>query len=311
MAQVGDLDFDAFVQKRKSQRAGGQPPEGGPEGSKADVKGEHAYAYVSDRATRAAFEKLKPVELAVAAAVRSYKSFGKNQILGQAVRVGPKQFPRVHELTRHCADTLGIVTPTVYIVNQPTLNAMTYGTNDDSFILVHSALVDHLNDAELLDVIGHECGHIHNSHVVYLTTLHFLQQMTTLFTQWLVYPATLALRAWSRRAEITCDRAGMLCCKDLDVSTRSLAKLALGSMKLYEQLNLDEFVSQFEESRDGPGKYMEVFSSHPWLPKRILALRAFGESTLYKQHAGLSTEGGLSMEAVDEKVHGIIKVVGS
>jgi Zn-dependent protease with chaperone function len=299
MAQVGELDFDSFVQKRKGQRAGKQ----------GDGDHDHAYAYASDRATRATFEKLKPVELAVAAAVRSYKSFGKNQFLGAAVKVSDRQFPRVHELTRHCADTLGIVTPTVYIVNQQSLNAMTYGTNDDSFILVHSALVDHMNDAELLDVIGHECGHIHNNHVVYLTTLHFLQQMTTLFTQWLVYPATLALRAWSRRAEITCDRAGLLCCKSVETSTRSLAKLALGSQKLYEQLNLDAFVEQFEEGKDGPGRYMEAFSSHPWLPKRILALRAFGESALYRTHAGLG-EGGLSMEDVDEKVHGIIKVVG-
>ena len=52
------------------------------------------------------------------------------------------------------------------------MNAMTFGTNDDAFILVHSALVDHFDDEELLSVIGHECGHIHNDHVVYLTTLH-------------------------------------------------------------------------------------------------------------------------------------------
>jgi Zn-dependent protease with chaperone function len=298
MARIATLDFDAFLKEKKGERAGSK--EGGPD---------HAYAYVSDRTTRAAFEKLKPVELAVAASVRMYKSFGKNQILGHAVKVGPKQFPRVHELTRHCADTLGIVSPTVYIVNQPTLNAMTYGTNDDSFILVHSALVDHLKDQELLDVIGHECGHIHNNHVVYLTTLYFLQQMSTLFTQWLVYPAMLALRAWSRRAEITSDRAGMLCCKDLEVSTRSLAKLALGSHKLYDQLNLDAFVEQFEEGKEGPGKIVEIFSTHPWLPKRILALRAFAESSLYRKHAELG-DGGLTMNEVDEKVHSLIKVVG-
>ena len=297
MAQVGDLDFEAFVKRRQSQQAGKQ------EGGDA-----HSYAYISDRNTRATFERLKPVELAVASAVRSFKSFEKNQLLGHAVRVSPKQFPRVHELTRHCAETLGIVPPTVYIVNQPTLNAMTYGTNDDSFILVHSALIDHLDDAELMHVIGHECGHIHNNHVVYLTTLFLLQQMSTLFTQWLVYPATIALRAWSRRAEITCDRAGLLCCKDLNVATKSFAKLALGSQKLYEQLDLEEFVKQFEESQDGPGKYKEITSSHPWLPKRILAIRAFAESALYRKHVGL--EGGLAMDLVDEKVHEIIKVVG-
>jgi Zn-dependent protease with chaperone function len=297
MAQVGDLDFEAFVAKRKAKQAGTQ------EGGDA-----HSYAYISDRNTRATFERIKPVELAVASAVRSFKSFEKNQLLGHAVRVGPNQFPRVHELTRHCAETLGIVPPTVYIVNQPTLNAMTYGTNDDSFILVHSALIDHLNDAELMNVIGHECGHIHNNHVVYLTTLFLLQQVSTLFTQWLVYPATIALRAWSRRAEITCDRAGLLCCRDLNVATKSFAKLALGSQKLYEQLNLEEFVKQFEESQDGPGRYKEITSSHPWLPKRILAIRAFSDSALYRKHLGL--DGGLTMQEVDEKVHEIIKVVG-
>lgn len=299
MARVGDLDFATFVEKRRGQQAA----------VAVGADGAHAYAYVSDRHTRAAFEKMKPVELAIASTVRSYKAFGKNQLLGHAVKVGPRQFPRVHDLAAHCASTLGIATPTVYIVNQPSMNAMTYGTNDDSFILVHSGLVDHLNDEELLDVIGHECGHIHNNHVVYLTTLTLLQQMSTLFTQWLIYPAMLALRAWSRRAEITSDRAGLLCCKSVEVSTRSLAKLALGSKKLYEQLNLDAFIEQFEEGRDGPGRYQEVLASHPWLPKRILALRAFAESDLYRRHAGLG-EGGLTMQEVDEKVHGIIKVVG-
>jgi Zn-dependent protease with chaperone function len=112
----------------------------------------------------------------------------------------------------------------------------------------------------------------------------------------------------ARRAEITCDRAGLLCCRDLNVSTRSFAKLALGSQKLYEQLDIEEFVKQFEESQDGPGRYKEITSSHPWLPKRILAIRAFADSAIYRKHLGL--EGGISMHEVDEKVHEIIKVVG-
>lgn len=292
MASHSSLDFDAFVQQRK---------EGGHRAARD-------YAYVSDKHTRATFKKLVPVELAIAATVRAYKAFGKNQLLGHSIKIGPTQFPRVHELVRHCSDALGIAAPTVYVMNQPTLNAATYGTEDDSFILVHSALVDHLSDDELLDVIGHECGHIQNNHVVYLTTLHMLTQMSSIFTQWLVYPAQLALLAWSRRAEITCDRAGLLCCKDLGVSTKSLAKLALGSQKLYDQLNLDAFVDQYREGREGAGKIAEAFASHPWLPKRVLALRAFAESELYRTHAGLGP-GGISMEEVDARVHGVIKVV--
>ena len=295
MATVGTLDFEGFVSDRKhKQTAGGDEP--------------HAYAYVSDKKTRATFERIKPVELAVAAAVRMFKSFGKNELLGNTIKVGPAQFPRVHDLGKQCADALGIPTPTIHIVNQPTLNAATYGTNDDSFILVHSALVDHLSDEELLSVIGHECGHIHNNHVVYLTAMHFLRVMASRFMGWIVMPAVLALQGWTRRAEITCDRAGLLCSRDIKVSTRALAKLALGSNKLYEQLNLEAFLDQYEEGREGVGKFVELFASHPWLPKRVKALRVFAESEVYRSRLG--EPGGLSMQEVDEQVHEIIKVVG-
>ena len=253
---------------------------------------------------------MKPVELAVTAAVRIFKAVGKNQLLGNAVRVGPNQFPRVHKLVVQCAETLGITPPTLYITNSPVMNAMTFGTNDDSFIIVHSALVDYFTDAELLSVIGHEAGHIHNSHVVYLTALFYLRHMASIFLKWIVVPAEFALAGWMRRAEITCDRAGLLCCKDVDVSRRALAKLALGSTKLHEELNLEAFADQYEEGKGGVGRYAEITANHPWISKRLKALKLFGESELYRRHSGQG-EGGLTMDQVDEKVHEVIKVVGS
>lgn len=270
---------------------------------------DHAYAYAWDRTTRAAFERVKPVELAVAAGVRMFKHIGKAQLLGQAVKVSPRQFPRVHALAESCAQTLGIATPTLYVVNNPHLNAATYGTNDDSFIMVHSALVDHLSDEELLSVIGHECGHIHNNHVVYLTAMHYLTHMAGVLVRSVGLPALLALRAWSRRAEVTCDRAGALCARDLNVALRALTKLALGSQKLYEQLDIDAFLEQHEEAKESVGRFSEVLATHPWLPKRVLALRTFGESQLFRQHVGLGDDG-LSMEDVDRQVHEVVKVVG-
>ncbi|MEI7893762.1 MAG: M48 family metallopeptidase, partial [Myxococcales bacterium] len=169
-----------------------------------------------------------------------------------------------------------------------------------------SALVDHYADDELLTVLGHECGHIHNSHVVYLTALYYLTQMASVFMRWIVEPAVLVLRAWSRRAEITCDRASMLCCGDEQVAHRALSKIALGSHKLYQEFNIDAFLEQYEEGNEGIGKYMEVFASHPWLPKRILAMRVFGKSALFRHSAGLG-ETGLRMEDVDERVRALLK----
>ena len=295
MPNAPTLDFEAFVTKKKSERAGGG----------AETTG-HEYAYVMDRQTRAAFERAKPVELAVASTVRMFKTVWKGQLLGSAVKVGERQFPRIQALAKQCADTLHIATPQIYIVNSPHLNAATYGTNEESFIMIHSALIDHYSDEELLTVIGHECGHIHNSHVVYLTALHYLTRMAGVFVQWITQPALMALRAWSRRAEITCDRAGMLCSKNDQVSARALTKLVLGSRKLYEEFNIDAFLDQYEEGKDGLGRYMEVFATHPWLPKRVLAMRVFAESELYRKAAGLGSNG-LSMKEVDDKVLQLLK----
>ncbi len=295
MADVGALDFRGFVGGRE-QRLPGEGRQGGRE-----------YAYASDRQTRRVFDTLKPVEVAVAAAVRLYEAVGKSELLGHAVKVGPKQFPRVHALANRCAEELGICAPTVYIVNSPVMNAATFGTNEASVIMIHSALVDHFSDEELLSVIGHECGHVHNHHVVYLTALHYIRFMAGAIMQQLLAPAELALKGWLRRAEITSDRAGLLCCKNIDVSTRALTKLALGSAKLYDQLNMDAFIDQYEEMKTSIGKYAEARASHPWLPKRVIALRHFAESELYKKHAKLGDEG-LSMDEVDAKVHEVIRV---
>lgn len=297
MARFENLKFSDFVEQRTRAQPG------------AAAGDFHAYAYVSDRNTRLAFQQAKAIELAVAAGVRMFKSFGKAELLGHAVKVGPNQFPRVHNLATKCARTLGIAVPTLYIVNSPVLNAATYGTNDDAFVLVHSALVDHMSDIELLNVIGHECGHIHNNHVVYLTAMHYLTHLAGLFVRNLGLPALLGLRAWSRRAEITCDRAGALCAGDVNVSLTALTKLALGSRKLYDELNIDAFLEQHQEARTSVGRFSEVFSTHPWLPKRVLALKTFSESQLYRQHVGAGNDG-LTMEEVDNKVHDIIKVVG-
>lgn len=297
MATVPQLDFEAFIAKRKSEHAGGASDLAAPG---------REYSYVSDRQTRAAFARLKPVELAINSSVRLFNQVWKAQMLGNAVKVSERQFSRIHRIVRDCADTLHIPTPTVYIVSNPAMNAGTYGTHDESFIMVHSAMVDHYTDEELRMVIGHECGHIHNSHVVYLTTLHYLTRFAGAFVRWIVEPAVFALRAWSRRAEITCDRAGMLCAKDAQVSARALTKLVIGSRKLYDEFNLDAFLEQYEEGKDSIGRHMEAFATHPWLPKRVLAMRVFEESALYKSAAGLEGDG-ISMEAVDDRVRSLLK----
>jgi Zn-dependent protease with chaperone function len=294
MSEPISFDFSEYVRRRKLD---------GPESAGA----EESYAYSGDLEAQAHVRKLAPVVMAVEAIVRLGKNLVKNELLGHAVLVTPKQFPKVHRLIGEAARRLGTALPTVYVTQHPTLNALTSGTETDSFIVLNSSLVDHLSEDELLFVIGHEAGHIHNGHVTLLSVAYYLARISSRFVGLLVYPALLALRSWERRAEITCDRAGIMCARNLGVAQRSLIKLALGSQKLYEQIDIDEYLKQLGAGREGIGKYAEVLSSHPYLPKRVEALRIFAESRIYRERA-LGQHGGLDKLTLDARVSQLIRV---
>jgi Zn-dependent protease with chaperone function len=289
-----EFDFGEYVARRKT----------GYTGERAGDR----YAYSGDLKVLKAMRTLKPVELAVSSLVRLGKGVLSGDLLGNSVKVGPNQYPRVYNIAKSCADTLGIPMPTVYITPRiDSVNAYTYGTDKESVIVLHSVTVDYLTDDELKFVIGHECGHLHNGHVVYLVTLHTLTQIAGAFMGWFVQPALMALQGWSRAAEITCDRAGLLCCKDLRVAQHSFLKLATGSKRLYEELNVDQYLDQLREGREGVGRAAELTKSHPYLPKRIESLRLFAESELYRGACGL--DGGLPMADVDKAVEAVVRVM--
>jgi Zn-dependent protease with chaperone function len=301
-----DLSFARYVAARKGEVA-------------ARSRDGAAYAYGGDVKVRAALDRIRPVTLAVEATVRLWQSVEKSRMLGTAVKVTGKQFPRIAKLAERCADTLRIPVPTVYVSpNIGALNAHTFGTADDPYVVINAALIDHLSEPELLDVIGHECGHIQNNHVVYMTTLHFLRHAANMFLRWSVKPAVLALNSWARRAEITCDRAGVICTQSLDVSITCLVKLALGSRKLYSDVNVDEYLAQLDEVNRGVGRLDELNRSHPYLPKRVAALRLFAETAYFRSLTGSARASngtpealptGTSKDECDAKVADLIAVL--
>lgn len=290
-----DFSFGRYVEKTKSGALG-----------RDDAT---RYAYSADVTMLRSFQRIRPVELAAAAVVRTGKEMIRGTLLGQAVKVGPKQFKRLHDIGEHCARLLNVPAPQLYVVNSAVVNAYTMGTDEESVIVLHSALVDALDERELTFVIGHETGHVQNKHVVYGTALMILTQLPlALLLGPFVEPALVPLRAWFRRAEITCDRAGLLCSKDLDAGVSSFMKLAIGSKTLFQEMDVDSYLAQLEEGSTSIGRYSELFATHPFLPKRIKALRTFAESEIYRHEIG--QDGGLSIEDVDERTSRIIAIVG-
>lgn len=299
MAEV-NLDFAAYIRQRKGKEQG------------RDFGGA-AYAYPGDQRVLHTLSKITPVKLAVEATVRLWQGVAKSQLLGSSVKVTEKQFPELYELVVDCSRRLGIAIPTVYVAPEiGTLNAHTFGTSDEAYIVLNGVLIDHLSHEELRFVIGHECGHIENNHVVYNTALYYLMFSANVFLRWIVQPAVLALQSWARRAEITCDRAGLLCCRKVDIANSALIKLALGSQKLAAEINLEEYLKQLEESQESPGRFLELTQSHPYLPKRVKALEYFAK-THYFLHQGKADPSvdieAMSLDTCDIEVGKLLSVL--
>ena len=91
-------------------------------------------------------------------------------------------------------------------------------------------------------------------------------------------------------------------------------KQSVPKSPLFEVLSAEERTAlvkemeleQHEEGSHGIGRYMEVFATHPWLPKRVLAMRVFAESQLYRQAMG-QPASGLTMSEVDSRVAALLK----
>jgi hypothetical protein len=97
----------------------------------------------------------------------------------------------------------------------------------------------------------------------------------------------------------------------LGLATSALIKLALGSRKLYGEINVDEYLRQFTQGRDDLRRLGEAFSTHPYLPTRVEALRLFAQTAYFRAVASDgrdSGSGGLSREECDAQVADLMAV---
>src|SRR6476646_9362233 len=94
--------------------------------------------------------------------------------MASAVKVTPKQCPDLHAKLQIACTTLGVDMPDLYVHQNPIVNAFTGGV-EKPIIVLHSGLIERLNDEETLAVIAHEVGHIHAEHVLYLTAARLIE----------------------------------------------------------------------------------------------------------------------------------------
>ena len=254
--------------------------------------GAESWEHPADRAALAALRRIPAFDEVLR---KLFGLFGEKPVRlafqANAVRVGPKQFPNVHSKYLHVLETMDAAEHYPLFISQtPMVNAGAYGMNEP-FIVLNSGSIRLLDDEEQVFLLGHELGHIMSGHVLYRTMLVILLRLASLG-----YPLVgLAARAvlvglleWSRKSELSADRAGLLACQSPAAALGTSLKLAGGGSR--EETDLNAFLEQADEYRQSGDLADSVFkvlnllgTTHPFHTLRAAELRDWIESGAYER----------------------------
>ncbi len=223
----------------------------------------------------------------------------RRSLLATALRLTRPVAPELHDILDRCIDTLGVqMDVEAYVYPSAQFNAAcTPPENGRVFILIASSLLEGFESDELTFVLGHELGHhVYEHHKIPLGI--FLSGKVPV-----PVPLALKLTAWQRHAEISADRAGMVCAGTLEGAARSLFKLSSGLREAPNDASITAFLDQaaelFREAKSATSadqyNHDDWMSSHPFSPIRLKAAEAFVKSEAF-------VSGGTPLQQVEEEV---------
>lgn len=224
--------------------------------------------------------------------------------MGNSIQVGPRQYASVYQIFRDCLRDLDIYPePNLFVSQSPIVNAFALG-QEFPFILLNSALLDLVNEAELRSVMAHELGHLKCGHTTLIQMAIWSTQVIsgladrTFGLSLLVSTGlVMAFYEWLRKAELSADRAALLVMDEVSPVVSGMMRVAGGSSKYAHELNLEEFMRQSERyqglDEDGLNQVYKfmlynnpsagVFLSHPFTVERVHFLREWAKSEDYRQ----------------------------
>lgn len=255
----------------------------------------------------------------VNAVFRSTADLGADSSFGQMIATGipvnANNYPEEDEIIRYCSERLGIRRPYAIISSQlPGINAMTTGSDDEPYLVLSSLLVKTMSTEQLKFIIGHECGHIAMGHVVYhsaVSTAGNLSQLIPIIGPAIYSLVSLPMNAWERRSEITADRAGLLCCMDVELAQRTLLQIE-SAFQNADVLDIDGYIENSRRylKKGTLRRLGEYSANHPLISKRMDALKVFANSTCYLELTDQTvTEGALTDYQLEKETENIIKVL--
>lgn len=181
----------------------------------------------------------------------------------EGVPVTSITYPRLCNIIKECCISLNIEQQPKVILTQRIqgINALSVGNDTEPMILLSMKSAISLLEGELKFLIGHELGHILQKNMICHTVsglLHNLKQKSEILGTMIADLVEMPLKEWCRCNEYTADRAGLICCKDMEYVYSLMAK-----------------VKQYERKSMAP-QLMELYKDHPFIDKRVEMLKSWG-----------------------------------
>jgi Zn-dependent protease with chaperone function len=215
-------------------------------------------------------------------------------LMGSSIRVDRHQYQRVHDAYLQVGAVLDAADlPDLYITRNPDLGGMCIGI-DKPVIVVNSGSLDLLDETELKFLLAHELGHALSGHGLYRTLLMVLLRLTT-SVAWIpvgvvgLRVITAALYEWSRKSELSADRAGALAVQDPAAAVRFMAKMAGGGdLHDVDTAAFLEQAKEFESGGDLRDSFLKLLlleqRSHDFAVARAAALKTWIDDGEYREY---------------------------
>jgi len=175
----------------------------------------------------------------------------KLQYTGSSLKLTPKSFPDLFQLTEQACETLGVeLIPDLYVHRSEQFTATTLGV-ERPMIAISTECLDKLSKEEMLFMIGREVAKIKCHHILYQEIgfifpelMDALSGITLGLSGVLSSGLKYALFHWAQTAEYTADRGGLLVCQDIHMTKKLFTKLAGLPEKYWATFEVGELEDQ-------------------------------------------------------------------
>jgi len=229
----------------------------------------------------------------------------KRDLLGNAVCVTAELLPEVHQQYQLCLEMLGAnLKGDLFVQQGMEYNASVFAYQNKFDVLINSSMLNHFTPDEWRFVFGHELGHVIFGHSRF-SVREILAKMPDLSAD----TADMLFR-WSRAAEVSADRIGLLCCGKLTDAVMALFRTASGLSGIDADRVLSSFRRQYEsletQLRQAGTDGFAWIRTHPMMPIRFKALElaALDIVALRQKYQGFSWKG---FYAIDNQIASILE----